>query len=132
MASITKEITVEVPAGQIWDAVRDVGALHTRLAPGMVTNVVMEPGDNAVRIVTFADGLVLREVIVAVDEAARRLVWSIAGAPVTHHNGALQVFDALGGSRVVWTADVLPHALAESFGSLMENGLGVMKAHLEV
>jgi hypothetical protein len=51
---------------------------------------------------------------------------------VAHHNGVLQIFDAAdGGSRVVWTADVLPHALSESFGPMMGQGLEAMKRRLE-
>ena len=131
MASITRETLVNAAPAAIWDAVRDVGALHTRLVPGMVTHVVLEPGDPPVRTVTFADGLQLREIIVASDDAARRLVWTIDGPPVTHHNGALQVFDAGNDTaRVVWTADVLPDALAESFGNLMTAGLATMASHL--
>ena len=59
--------------GKVWDAVRDVGAIHTRLAPDFVTDVKLE-GDA--RIVTFANGMVAKELIVDCDDAARRLVWS--------------------------------------------------------
>lgn len=132
MASIIRETHVNASVDHVWEAVRDVGALHTRLVPGMVADVVMQPGEPAARVVTFADGLVLREIIVACDNATRRLVWAIDGPPVTHHNGAMQVFDAGDGtSHVVWTADVLPHALAEPFGALMEAGLATMQAHLQ-
>jgi hypothetical protein len=40
MASILKDIIIEAHADQVWDALRDWGALHRRLAPGFVT----EPG----------------------------------------------------------------------------------------
>jgi len=43
------------------DALRDVGALHTRLAPGFVTHTRLEPG---ARIVTFGNGMVVREAII--------------------------------------------------------------------
>ncbi|HWO03250.1 MAG TPA: SRPBCC family protein, partial [Methylomirabilota bacterium] len=36
MASIRQEIHVEAGAEQVWDAIADVGAVHTRLAPGFV------------------------------------------------------------------------------------------------
>jgi len=48
----------------VWAAVEDVGAVHTRLAPGFVTGCRMEGPD---RIVTFAIGLTARELIVDVD-----------------------------------------------------------------
>ena len=132
MASITHEIAVAAPACAVWDAVRDWAALHTRLVPGTVTAVVAFPeSDPPVRIVTFADGTVLRERIVAIDDDAMRLVWSIEGEPVVHHNGALQVVRDGDGARAIWTADVLPDALAAPFGELMTKGLATMAAHLE-
>jgi hypothetical protein len=42
MASIHKEIVIEVSVEQAWDAMRDVGALARRLARGFVTHAVME------------------------------------------------------------------------------------------
>ena len=58
MASIRKEISTSATPEQVWDALRDVGALHTRLVPGFVTDTRMEPG---ARIVTFGNGKVVRE-----------------------------------------------------------------------
>ncbi len=132
MATIAIEIDINATPESVWDAVRDVGALHTRLAPGVVTDTRMvADAEPPVRLVTFADGTQLREIIVAIDDNARRLVWAIDGAPVQHHNGSLQALDAPQGTRVVWTADVLPHALAEVFRPLMTSGLAAMKRHLE-
>jgi hypothetical protein len=42
MASIRKELTLRADPATVWDAVRDVGAIHTRLAPDFVTNVTLE------------------------------------------------------------------------------------------
>ncbi len=71
MASLYREIDLEAPADQVWDAVRDVGALHTRLVPGFVVDTQM---DGEARLVTFANGLVAREAIVSLDDERRRLV----------------------------------------------------------
>ncbi|MEM7581918.1 MAG: SRPBCC family protein [Acidobacteriota bacterium] len=130
MASIRKEIFVQVPATAAWDAVRDVGAIHTRLAPGFVTDTTIEDG-GAVRVVTFADGLVLRERIVALDDEARRLVWSVVDGPFEHHNASVQVMDDGLGCRVVWTADLLPDEQADTVAAIMESGLGLTKQTLE-
>jgi hypothetical protein len=109
----------------VWDAVRDVGAIHTRLAPGFVTDVRLEPG---ARVVTFANGMVARELIVTVDEAARRLVWSVVGGRMRHHNGAAQVLDdGAGGTRFVWTADLLPDELAAPIAGMMDDGLAAIR-----
>ncbi len=133
MATIHKEILIDATPEALWDAVRDVGALHTRLVPGFVTDVVMKPNaDPPVRVVTFASGVVLEEAIVDVDDAARRLVWAIRAEGVVHHNGALQVSDAgPGRARAVRVADVLPHALAAVYGPLMAEGLRSMKQQME-
>jgi hypothetical protein len=131
MASIRKESLMNAPAEAAWDAIRDVGAIHTRLAPGFVTDTRLEEGGNA-RIVTFASGLVARELIVDINDGERRLVWSVVGGRPTHHNGALQVFaEGERQSRVVWTADLLPHDLAEPISGMMEAGLQAMKRTLE-
>src|ERR687888_212923 len=103
MATIRKEVQIDAPADAVWDALRDVGALHTRVAPGFVTDVRMEEG---ARIVTFGNGMVAREVIVSVEDDVRRLVWSIVGGRLTHHNGSAQVFaEGPKASRFVWTTD---------------------------
>jgi hypothetical protein len=60
MASIRREMVVEARSGDIWDAIRDVGAVHTRLAPGFVVDTRLEEG---ARVVTFGNGLVARELI---------------------------------------------------------------------
>src|SRR6185295_19947980 len=85
MASIHKEIHIQARPETAWDALRDVGALHTRLVPGFVTDVRLEPG---ARIVTFGNGTVARELIVDVDDNTRRVAWSVVGSQMTHHNAS--------------------------------------------
>jgi carbon monoxide dehydrogenase subunit G len=130
MASIHREIQVEVPAERVWDAIRDVGAVHTRLAPGFVVDTRLEAG---ARVVTFGSGVVARELIVDVDDDARRLVWAVVGGKMTHHNASLQVFaNGEGRSRVVWIADLLPNELAGYIAGMIEQGMAVMKKTLEL
>ena len=129
MASIRKEILINARPEKVWDALRDVGALHTRLVPGFVTDTTMEEG---ARVVTFGNGTVARELIVDVDDQQRRLVWAVVGAPFKHHNGVAQVFDEGGNrTRFVWTADLLPNELAGHIAGMMETGIGVIKKTLE-
>jgi carbon monoxide dehydrogenase subunit G len=130
MASIRKEIAISAPADKIWDVVRDVGAVHRRMAPGFVVDTRLEEG---ARVVTFANGLVARELIVDVDDAARRLVWAVVGSPrLTHHNASMQVFaDGEHRSRVLWIADVLPNEIAGHIAGMMDGGLATMKKTLE-
>jgi carbon monoxide dehydrogenase subunit G len=129
MASIRKEISVDAPPAHCWEVLRDVGALHTRLVPGFVTATVLEPG---ARVVTFGNGMVARELIVDVDDDARRIVWSVVGGSFTHHNASVQVFDtACGGSLLVWIADLLPHELAPAIRGMIDHAASVMKPTLE-
>jgi len=129
MASIQREVLIQADPATVWDALSDVGALHRRLAPGFVTDVRLEEG---ARVVTFGNGLVARELIVDIDDKARRLVWSVLGGRMTHHNASAQVLpDGEGGSRFVWIADLLPHELAPGIAAMMEQGLAVIKRTLE-
>ena len=129
MASIRKEMTIDVPPEQLWAAMRDVGALHTRLVTGFVTDCRM---DGDARTVTFANGMVARELIVDVDERDRRVAWAAVGGRLTHHNASTQVFDASPGrSRVVWIADLLPNELAPAIEAMIEQGVAAMKRTLE-
>jgi hypothetical protein len=73
MASLRRDVLTEASTEVVWSAIRDIGALHTRLAPGFVVDTKLEPG---ARIVTFANGMIVREPIVAIDDVAKRLVWS--------------------------------------------------------
>jgi carbon monoxide dehydrogenase subunit G len=129
MASIRKEISTKARPDDVWDALRDIGALHTRLVPGFVTDTRLEPG---ARIVTFGNGMVVRELIVAIDDGERRVVWSAVGGSLTHHNGSAQVFsDANGLTKVVWIADLLPDEAASGIGAMMEQSMAVMKQTLD-
>ena len=120
MASIHKEILIDAPAEQAWAAIRDVGAIHTRFAREFVVDTRVE---GTSRLVTFANGMTVREQIVDVDEDARRLVYSIVEWQLTHHNASFQVF-AVGRtrSRLVWIADLLPDEMAHLVDGFMEQG----------
>jgi hypothetical protein len=129
MASIRKELLTKASVDHVWEVLRDIGALHTRLVPGFVTDTKLEQGE---RIVTFRNGMVVREPIVDIDDTARRLVWSVIGGPLTHYNASAQVFaDADGQTRLVWIADLLPNEVAGSINLMMEEGMTVMKSTLD-
>jgi uncharacterized protein YndB with AHSA1/START domain len=129
MASIRKEVTIDASPEAVWDAVRDVGALHKRLVPGFVTDVRLD-GDS--RIVTFGNGQVVREIIVDLDDQSRRLVWSAVGGSLSHHNASAQVFaEGPSSARFVWIADLLPSELAPTIASMMEQGIATVKRTLE-
>jgi carbon monoxide dehydrogenase subunit G len=129
MASIRMEILTKAQPDDVWDALRDIGALHTRLVPGFVIDTRLEPG---ARIVTFGNGMVVRELIVTVGDNERRVVWSAVGGSLTHHNGSAQVLpDPNGLTKVVWIADLLPDEAASAISVMMEQGMLVMKQTLD-
>ena len=129
MAAIYKEILIEAPAEEVWAAVRDVGAVHERLTPGLVTDARLEGG---ARVVTFANGMVARELIVSLDDELRRFSYAAVGGRAAHHNASFQVFaEGEGSTRLVWVTDVLPDEVAAPIRGLVEQGAAVMKRTLE-
>ena len=128
MATNRVEILTKASPEAAWDAVRDVGALHTRLVPGFVVDTRLEPG---ARVVTFHNGMVVKEPIVTVDGLTRRLVWSAVTDRLQHYNASVQVFDEGPGSRVVWMADFLPDAAREWVHGMIRDGMAAMKATLD-
>lgn len=130
MASIHKEFTLAASAAEVWDALRDFGALHTRLAPGFVVDTRLD-GDS--RIVTFANGVVVRELLVDCDEQNRRLAYAIPpNDRLMHYSASTQVLETDGaGCRVQWIVDLLPHAMAPAIAAQMDLGIRAMKNALD-
>jgi carbon monoxide dehydrogenase subunit G len=129
VASIRKEIQVRREREVVWDAIRDVGAIHKRLVPGFVVDCRLE-GDS--RYLTFGNGMTIREIIVDVDDQNYRHAWSARGAPFTHHNASIQVFaEGDASCRLVWIADFLPNDVAGAVAEMIQQGLTTMKATLE-
>jgi hypothetical protein len=97
--------------------------------PGFVTDLRL---DGEARIVTFANGSVARELLVACDDKHRRLVYAIAHERFTAHSASVQVFAAEGGTaRVLWITDMLPDALADYIDAQMETAVKVMRETLK-
>jgi len=129
MASIQKEFVIASSADDVWDAVRDFGAVHTRLAPGFVTNAVMD-GDS--RLVTFSNGTNAREILVDCDDTKRRLVYAIVSERIRQHSASVQIYeDGDKRSKFVWTVDVLPNEIAPYISGQMDLSIAAVKKTLE-
>jgi len=128
MATLRRQIALNAAASTVWAALRDFGAVHTRVAPGFLTKLDMDKGD---RIVTFFNGMVARERLVTADDEDCRLVYSVVEGRASHYNAAVQVFAEGDGSRLVWTIDLLPNDLAPAIGGMMDHAAGFMKKTLE-
>jgi hypothetical protein len=129
MASIHKEITINVSAEKVWAVVRDIGAIHKRFVPGLVTDVRLE---EDARIVTFSNGMVVRELIVDIDDEHRRLAYAAVGEMFKHHNASMQVFeDGSDRCRLIWITDLLPNEAVNNVSEIIDQGATIMKQTLE-
>ena len=128
MATLRRQIALNARAATVWSALRDFGAVHTRVAPGFLTTLEMDNGD---RIVTFFNGLVARERLVTANDEDCRLVYAVVEGRASHYNAAVQVFPEGDGSRLVWTIDLLPDELAPAISGMMDHAAGFMKKTLE-
>ena len=128
MATVHHEVQLDVDPARAWEALRDFGSAE-RLFPGVVTAARLEGRE---RVVTFADGSTVREVLVTCDDEARRLVYAaVDSAVATHHNAAFAVREGAAGRAVVaWTTDVLPDALAEPVAARMRAGAAALRRAL--
>jgi hypothetical protein len=131
MATVTKEILLDCHPDEAWEALRDWGAVDRRLAPGFLTDARVEGED---RVITFFNGTKVRELFVGVDQEGRRLAWAVQDGSMglTHYNASAQVVPRqTGGTRFVWTADLLPHDLALTVAGLIDQGLAAIKRTLD-
>jgi hypothetical protein len=83
MASIYKQLTVEVDADTAWLALRRVGDAHQLFTPVLVGSRLIDD----TRTVTFGNGMVLRERILDVDDERCRVAYTAMDAPgmLYHH-----------------------------------------------
>ena len=129
MSTNHRELSLNAPADKVWDAVRDFGQVHRRVAPGFLTRLEMDKGD---RVLTFFNGLVARERLVTLDNDAKRLVYTVVEGQASHYNGAVQVLpEGADKCRLVWTIDLLPDDLGAAVGGMMDAAAGPMKKTLE-
>ena len=125
MASVYKQVTLNLSADKLWEMVADVANL-SNLLDGVQHSEV----DGTTRSCTFADGAKLRETILGVDHENKRVAYTILEAPfkLDFHAGSMQVRDAGDGkSTLVWAVDVLPEAMADPINGLLDGEMGKLK-----
>jgi hypothetical protein len=129
MASIYKEFLVNAPPAFVWEAIKDVGAIHTRLAKGFVTDTKLA-GDT--RMVTFANGSVVQEQIISINDGIRRFAYRAIGGKASHHNAYFQIFPASDGkSKILWVTDLLPEEMRAPIEQMVEAGSAAIRNTLE-
>jgi hypothetical protein len=128
MATVRKEFTSARSADEVWAKLRRFDAVH-ELAAGFVTATKIEP--SGARMVTFANGVEVREWLVSSDDGARRLVYAILDHPAyQHYSATAQVIEDGAGSRFIWTVDFLPDSMAGLQDASMTAGAAAMAANL--
>ena len=129
MASIHKQLAVEVGAEEAWAALRLVGEPHKLFTPVLADGQLN--GDT--RTVRFANGMVVQERILDVSDELRRVAYAaVNAAGMTYHHASMQVLDAGPGRCLfVWITDFLPADIAGNIGPLIEQGAKALKANLE-
>jgi Polyketide cyclase / dehydrase and lipid transport len=129
MASLYKEETLDVSADTAWAILRRPENAPKIFAPVLVDGTMT--GD--IRTVRFANGMVVDERIVAIDDDRRRIAYTaIKGSPMTHHNASMQIVDdGPTRCRFVWITDVLPNEMIAAIEPLVEQGARALKKNLE-
>jgi Polyketide cyclase / dehydrase and lipid transport len=121
MATVTSEATLSTGADRAWALLRAVGAAEQAL-PGVLTGCRL---DGGVRTVTFANGMVVRERIVSIDETRQRIAYAVIEGLFSHHSASMQIIpDGPERSRFVWISDFLPDGRETVVRPLVEQGTG--------
>jgi hypothetical protein len=129
MPSIHSQVLVDVGLDVAWGAVRKVGEAHTLFAPVLMDSRV----HGETRTLRFADGTIVHERILDLDEARRRVSYTATDVPgMTYHHASMQIADAGPGRCLfIWITDFLPAEMRATIGPLIEQGTRALKANLE-
>ena len=131
MASVYKEIKLNVSSSAAWDVVRDIGNVHVRLVPGYAEKVRLE-GNS--RILTMSNGNTVKEIILDVNEAASRIAYTVVDSvmPLEFHHASFQVFPIDNETcKLVWITDLLPNSLVNDVLARVDRGSQVIKQTIE-
>lgn len=129
MASIYSELEIDVEADAAWAALRQAAEARTWFAPVLTDSGV----DGDVRTVRFANGMVVHERILHVDDQRRRVSYSAMDGPgLTFHHASMKILaEGPGRCRFVWITDFLPKEAGAQLAPLIEQGSHALKNNLE-
>ena len=130
MASIHKEQTLDVDGDKAWARLRVVADAHKLFSPVLVDCQLN--GDT--RTVRFANGMVVTERILAVDDVKRRVAYAVQDGPgMAYHHASMQIVDVgPGRCTFIWITDFLPEEVGSNIAPLVEQGSSALKRNLEV
>ncbi len=123
----TARIDISASTGDVWALVGQFGGLDNWM-DGVDACVV----DGDLRTVSTM-GMQITERLVARDEAARTITYSIEGegAPVQSHEATISVLEADGGSEVTWDVTVEPVEAEGMFRDIYQGALDSLKSTAE-
>lgn len=128
MATIWWEAPLAVSAQRARAALRRVDLAQKLFSPVLIDGAM----DGDVRTVTFAQGMVVRERMITVDEMRKRVVYSVLGGLFEHHSASMQIVPVDQAScRFVWVSDFLPAERMEMVRPLVELGSAALTRNIE-
>ena len=121
------ETTIARPADEVWAVVGDFGGLAGWM-PG-IESCRLEGDDR----VLAMGGMEIVERLARRDDAARTIVYGIAGGPVPvdHHQATITVAPDGDGCRVTWAVEIEPDSMTDLFVQTYQQALEALKAHAE-
>ncbi|HEX4489721.1 MAG TPA: SRPBCC family protein [Acidimicrobiia bacterium] len=127
MASGISEVDIDRSADDVWKVAGDFAGLASWM-PGIEKCTL----DGDVRTIEMS-GMEIGEKLVARDDAARAITYSIVSgpAPVEHHEATITVTPKGAGSHVTWSVDVAPDEMLDLFTGIYQQSLDALKAHVE-
>jgi hypothetical protein len=123
MASLYRDIPLNSDAARAWATLRDSRNI-ARVFAGVLTDARV---DGDLRTVTFANGNVVQERIVTVDDERMRVAYTVCGLNFEHYAASMQIVvdevdEATGRCRLVWVCDFLPEERRALVEPLMDAG----------
>lgn len=128
MATIRHEQRIAVPAEYAWEMLRQAERADRLFSPVLVGCTMQDD----VRTVTFANGIVVSEQIVTIDDGDRRLAYHVTGEIFEHHSASMQIIPVDDGNcRFIWISDFLPEDRAEMVRPLVTQGSSALARNIE-
>ncbi len=127
MTTIHRTIDIDAAPDAVWAKVSDTARISDLI--GFVTS--SEQTDDT-RLCNLDGGGTLTEKIVSVEPNLKRVLYTITDSPLNlaFHVASMQVEENSGGSRLVWTTDLLPAEAADHLAPLLDAACTDLKTNL--
>ena len=128
MATVQKMIDVDASVEEVWGKIAKVESISNII--GFLAESQL---DGDVRVCKMADGSVLEERVISIDNVLKRVSYCITNSPFNFefHSASMQVVPKGDGASMIWITDVKPDSMAEQLDTIFEDALPGMKSALE-